>query len=297
MLAQQIFNGIVVGSVYALFSLGFTLVFGVQRVLNLAHGALLMAGAFVSYSLIVPLGLPAPLAIVIAIVVGGLLGVLLEFVAFRPLRRRGGSEAAAMISSIGANMVMISVVQQLSGAQIYSFPFGTFPYRVFVVLGLRISLLQVAILLTVILLTAALVYGIYGSPFGRQVRAVAIRERTAALLGINTGSVFALTFFLAGALAAAAGVIIGIAFNSIHFLMGENLLLRAFVVVVLGGMGSITGSLVAGLLLGLVQTLTTTYISSQLSDAIIFGLLFVGLLIVPNGLFPGMHREPRVGRQ
>jgi branched-chain amino acid transport system permease protein len=141
------------------------------------------------------------------------------------------------------------------------------------------------------------VYCIYGSPFGRQVRAVAIRERTAALLGIDTDRVFAVTFFLAGALAGAAGVVVGVAFNSIHFLMGESLLLRAFVVVVLGGMGSISGSLVAGLLLGLVQVLTTTYVSSQLSDAIIFGLLFLALLVAPNGLFPGMHRDLRVGRQ
>jgi branched-chain amino acid transport system permease protein len=297
MLTQQIFNGLVVGSVYALFSLGFTLVFGVQRILNLAHGALLMAGAFAAYYLVMRAGIPIVPAFVLAIAVGALLGAVLEYTTFRPLRRRGGGEAAAMISSIGANMVLISIAQQLSNAQVYGFPFGTFPHHVFLVMGLRISLLQIFILVSVTALTALLVYGIFGSSFGRQVRAVAINERTASLLGIDVDRIYTLTFVIAGTLAAAAGLIIAVAFNSIHFLMGENLLLRAFVVVVLGGMGSIAGSLAAGLVLGLVQTLTTTYISSQLSDAIIFGLLFVVLLIKPNGLFPGLHREARVGRQ
>lgn len=297
MLAQQIFNGLVVGGVYALFSLGFTLVFGVQRILNLAHGALLMGGAFAGYYLIMRAGMPVVPAFAIAIAFGALLGAIVEFTAFRPLRKRGGGEAAALISSIGANMVLISIAQQMSNAQIYGFPFDTFPYHVFTVMGLRISVQQLVILGIVIALTALLVYAIFGSAFGRQVRAVAISERTANLLGINTDSIYTLTFVIAGALAATAGVIIAVAFNSIHFLMGENLMLRAFVVVVLGGMGSISGSLIAGILLGLVQTLTTTYVSSQLSDAIIFGLLFVVLLVKPNGLFPGLQRETRAGRQ
>lgn len=297
MLAQQVFNGIVVGSVYALFSLGFTLVFGVLNVLNLAHGALLMVGAFVGYYLVMRAGLPIVPAFAIAIVAGALAGLALEFTAFRPIRRRGGTEGAALISSIGANMVLISLAQQVSNAQVLGFPFGTFPYHVYTIVGLRVSLQQLVILAVVGVLTSVLVWVIYGTVFGRQVRAVATSERTASLLGIHPDRVYSLVFLIAGALAAVAGVIVAVAFNSIYFLMGENMLLRVFVVVVLGGMGSIGGSLAAGIVLGLVQTLTTTYISSQLSDAIIFGLLFVVLMIKPNGLFPGLRGEIVGGRR
>jgi branched-chain amino acid transport system permease protein len=296
MLTQQILNGVVVGSVYALFSLGFTLVFGVQNILNLAHGALLMSGAFSAYYFVMHLGLPIIPAFTISIAFGAALGALLEFTAFRPLRKRGGNEAAALISSIGANMVIISIAQQLSGAQIYSFPFGTFPYQTFVFFDIRVSLQQMAILFCVTVMTGLLLFIIYWTSFGRQVRAVSISARTSALLGINADRMYFYTFLIAGAMAATAGIIVGVAFNSIHFLMGENMLLRAFVVVVLGGMGSIVGSLVAGLLLGIVQTLTTTYVSSQLSDVVIFGILFIALLVKPNGLFPGMQRDSPVGR-
>jgi branched-chain amino acid transport system permease protein len=307
MLAQQLVNGIVVGSVYALFALGFTLVFGVHHILNLAHGSVSMWGAFVGLIAVAPSALwpetslptpflPLPLAFILAMLSGGLIGVLLDLVAFRPLRKRKASEFAALVSSIGASLILLSVAQQLSRTGILRFPFDTFPVEIFRFAGMRMSLLQITILVSVGVLFFALVLYLYRTSFGRQVRAVAVNERTATLLGVNPTAVYLQIFFISGALAGAAGVLIGLAFNSVHFLMGEPYLLRAFVVVVLGGLGSVIGAVVAGLALGLIQTLTVVYISSGLSDAIIFSILFLMLLIKPTGFFPGLRRDSRVVR-
>lgn len=296
MLAQQLLNGLVTGSTYALFALGFTLVFGVLHVLNLAHGAVFMIGALAGLYSVTAADLPLPVALVLAMLVGGLLSVAVDWLALRPLRQRGANEFAAIISTLGIAQVLMSAGQAISGTQIMRFPFGTFPVVIYQAWGVRISLLQVVILLLSFALAAGLLAFLFRTSFGRQIRAVAIAERTASLLGIRTGAVYFQTFFISGALAGAAGVIIGLAFNSVHFLMGEPYLLRAFVVIVLGGLGSIGGALVGGLLLGLIQTFTVSYLSSSLSDAIIYSLLFCILLLKPSGLFGKLHIETRVVR-
>jgi branched-chain amino acid transport system permease protein len=296
MLTQQLLNGLFVGSVYALFALGFTLVFGVLNILNLAHGAVFMWGAFIGLYSVTQLGLPLPVAFLLAMLGAGILSVLVDLLVFRPMRKRNSDEFGALVASLGANLVLISIAQQVSNARILSFPFGTFPVEIFTFLGLRVSLLQITMVLCLVVLAGLLLYFVYVLPFGRQVRAVAVSERTAVLLGVNPTSVYLRTFFIAGALAGAAGVIIGLAFNSVQFLMGEPMMLRAFVVIILGGMGSIRGAIVAGLLLGVVQTTVVTYLSSQLSDAIIFALLFFALLLKPTGFFRGLRPITRVAR-
>jgi branched-chain amino acid transport system permease protein len=297
MIAQQLLNGLVVGSVYALFALGFTLIFGVHHILNLAHGAVFMWGAFVGLFAVTKFDLPFPLAFVLAILVAGLLSVVLDWTAFRPLRKRGAPEFSAIISSIGAGLILMNIAQRLSETRVLRYPFGTFPVEVYTLLGLRITLIQATIVLGAAVIVAALLAYLFYTSFGRQIRAVAVNERTASLLGVNPDFVYFQTFFISGALAGAAGVLIGIAFNSVHFLMGEPYMLRAFVVIVLGGLGSIMGALVAGLLLGLIQTLTVAYVSTGLSDAIIFSLLFVTLLLRPTGFFGTLRREKRVARE
>lgn len=296
MLAQQLLNGVVVGSVYSLFALGFTLVFGINHVLNLAHGAVFTLGAFAALYGVTLLDLPLPLAALLAVLAGGLASLLLDIVCFRPLRRRQAPEFAAIVSSIGAGLILTSLAQQVSATQVMRFPFGTFPVVVWRVLGLRIQLLQLVIIGSVAVIVVALLLYLYRTELGRQVRAVAISGRTAQLLGINPAAVFAQVFFIAGGLAGAAGVLIGLAFNSVHYVMGEPLLLRAFVVVVLGGMGSIGGAVAAGLLLGVVQSLSVAYASSGVADAIIFGLLFLVLLVRPAGLFGAQAVVARVVR-
>jgi branched-chain amino acid transport system permease protein len=294
MLAQQLLNGVVVGAVYALFSLGLTLVFGMHRILNLAHGAVFMWGAFIGYFAVTKGGLPLAVAFGLAIVGAGLLSVALDLVVFRPLRRREGDEFGTIVASIGANLVLMHLAQQATNAQTLRFPFGIFPIKFFEFATLRISLQQIVILASVAVLVIALLLYLFRTNFGTDARAVAINEQTSMLLGVNPNAVYLSTFFIAGALAGAAGVILGIAFNSVSFVMGEPVMLQAFVVIVLGGLGSVTGAVLAGIMLGMIQTLTVVYISSELSDAVVFGLLFVVLLVRPTGFFAGIHTEHRV---
>ncbi len=284
MLAQQILNGLVVGSVYALFALGFTLVFGIHHLLNLAHGAVFMTGAFVAlYSVLA--GLPLWLGIVLAILACSLLSVLIEITAFRRLRKSGEAEFGAIISTLGADLIIVSLAQKVSASEVLRFPFDTFPVRIFEFAGLRVSMLQLFMTLCAFVLMLVLSYYLYRTPLGTRIRSVSGNERAAVLSGVNPNVVYFQTFFLSGALAGASGVLIGLAFNSIQFTMGEPFLLRGFVVIVLGGMGSIPGAMVAGLLFGMIQTLTSAYLPSGLTDAIIFSLLFVVLLVRPHGLF------------
>lgn len=284
MLIQQIINGLIVGGVYALFVLGFTIIFGIHKILNLAHGAVFMTGAFIGlYS--VEAGIPLPLAFILAMVGSGLTSVLIEITAFRRLRHSGEMEFGALISSLGANLIIVSLAQQISQTQVLRFPFDAFPTMVFRFLGLRVNLLQITMVVLAVIFVAILAYYLYRSSFGRQVRAVAANERASQLAGINPNAVYFQTFMIAGMLAGAAGVLVGLAFNSIHFLMGEPFLLRGFVVVILGGLGSIPGALIAGLTFGVVQTLTIAYLPSRLSDIIIYSILFLVLLVRPNGLF------------
>ena len=287
---QQVLNGIVVGSVYALFSLGFTLVFGLHRILNLAHGAVFMWGALVGLYATLG-GAPIYVAFALALLTGGGLGVALELGIFRPLRRRDGTEFSGIVASIGAALILMSIAQQVTDTQVLRYPVGVFPIVVYRFWGLRLSLLQIVMMASVAGLVLVLLYTVYRTSFGRQMRAVSASERTARLLGINPNLVYLKTFFISGALAGAAGMMIGIAFNSVNFLMGEPYMLRARVIIVLGGLGSIPGAVVAGLLLGLIQTFVIVTPYSGLSDAIIFGLLFLMLLIRPNGLFGAAQRD------
>lgn len=284
MLAQQLLNGIVVGGVYALFAIGLTLVFGVHKVLNLAHGGIFMLGAFAAlYS--VEAGLPLWAGFLIAAVGGGLLSVLVELTCFRPLRKTGEEEFGAIISSIGANLIFLTIAQKVSQTRVMRFPFDTFPIHIYSFFGLRVSALQVFMTLCAAVLVAVLTWYLNRTAYGRQIRTVAANERAATLLGINPNLVYFQTFFLAGALAGAAGVLVGLAFNSIHFMMGESFLLHGFIVLILGGLGSIPGALVAGLLFGVIQTFSFAYLPTQLSDIILFTSLFVILMVRPNGLF------------
>ena len=293
MLSQQIFNGLVSGMVYALFALGLSLVYGVHRVLNLAHGAVFMWGALIGLFVVVKLELPLWAALVVAMAFSGLTSVLLDYLAFRPLRLRHGDELATIVSSIGANLVMMNLAQQVTGAQILNFPLDIFPFENYRVGGLLISLQNIVIAGCALVLVGATAFYLFRTAFGSQVRAVAVNENMSQLVGINPQNIYFQTFFLSGALAGAAGVILGVAYNSVSYLMGEPMLLRAFAIVVLGGLGSVAGALIASLFFGVVEALTVSYASSQLSDMVMFFVLFIVLLVRPSGLFQGLHHEHR----
>jgi branched-chain amino acid transport system permease protein len=293
MFAQQVLNGLVSGMVYALFALGLSLVYGVHRVLNLAHGAVFMWGALVGLLVVVKFGLPLWAALIVAMAFSGLTSVLLDYLAFRPLRLRHGDELATIVSSIGANLILVNLAQQATGAQILNFPLDIVPFENYRVGGLLISLQNIVIAACALVLVGALAFYLFRTKFGSQVRAVAVNENMSRLIGVNPQKIYFQTFFISGALAGAAGVILGVAYNSVSYLMGEPMLLRAFAIIVLGGLGSVAGALIASLLFGVVEALTVSYASSQLSDMVTFSVLFIVLLIRPSGLFQGLHHEHR----
>jgi branched-chain amino acid transport system permease protein len=286
MIAQQLLNGLVLGGVYALFALGFTLIFGIHRIMNMAHGAVFMTGAFIGLYT-VRAGMPLWVALPVAMVGAGLVSILIEMIAFKPLRKLAlaDAELASIISSIGAGLIVLSIGQYVSKTETMRFPFGTVSVQAIEVLGLRVTMLQLLMLAVAVLGVGLLAFYLYRTAQGRQIRAVAGNYRAAQLLGVNPDAIFYQTFFLSGALAGAAGVMVGLAFNAVQFLMGEPFLLKAFVAIIIGGLGSVPGALIGGLVLGLLQSLSAAYLPSLLVDAVIFMLLFVILMIRPDGLF------------
>ena len=291
MIAQQLLNGLVLGGVYALFALGFTLIFGIHRIMNMAHGAVFMSGAMIGLYCVRG-GLPLWIALPAAMFGAGLISIVVEIVAFKPLRKiaLADAELASIISSIGAGLIITSIAQYISKTETMRFPFGTVAPGAMVVLGLRVTTLQLMMLGLSCSLVVLLALYLYRTPQGRQIRAVAGNFRAAQLLGVNPNVIFLQTFFLCGALAGAAGVLVGLAFNAIHFMMGDPFMLKAFVAIVLGGLGSMRGALVGGLVLGLLQTMAAAYLDPLLVDALVFSTLLVILLVRPEGLFgQGSH--------
>jgi branched-chain amino acid transport system permease protein len=294
---QQLFNGLVVGSVYGLFALGFSLQFGVNHVLNMAFGSVFMWGAFAGLYALTSFDVPFAVALLTGMLAGGAVSVVLDFVAFLPLRRREAPAFATMVSSIGANLIMLALAQKLSNTQVMRFPFDAFPVVIFRAFGLRVQLLQLLVMGSAVLLVVGLMAILYRTGFGRRIRAVAFSELTSRLLGISARTVNAQVFFLSGMLAGFAGVLIGVSFNSVHYLMGEPFLMQGFVAIILGGLGSMPGALVGGLLIGVVQSLSYAYISSAAAEGITFLVLFFVILIRPTGLFGHPGAVMRVQRR
>ncbi|MGH7707648.1 MAG: branched-chain amino acid ABC transporter permease [Vulcanimicrobiaceae bacterium] len=284
MLLQQLANGIFIGAVYALFAVGYTLVFGILDILNLAHASIFMAAAFIALALAVH-GTPIPLAFGGAIVGAGIVGIILDRIAFAPLRRRSAGMLVPLISSIGFALVVQGIVRTIFGPEEYRF--GDLPIATaqFHVAGLTFGLLDVTVLVVALLLVAGLSYVLRATTLGRNIRAVAEDRVAAALLGIDIERTIALTFFIASALGGAAGILTGLQFNSVSLDMGSRIELKGLAVIILGGMGSVTGAVVGALLLGVVEALSVAYISSSYRDAIAFGVMFVILVVRPRGLF------------
>lgn len=282
---QQIANGLFQGAVYALFALGFTLVFGVLDILNLAHASVFMWAAMVAWFLVAEMGVPFFLALPAAIVFAGLMGWLLDLIAFRPLRRRGAPQLSALISSLGLVAVLEGAALGLLGPQTRRFPPDAYPNDTITLGPIVFSIIQPLNLLIAALMMVGLHLLVQRTSLGRQMRAVAESPRTAALLGINVDRVVAITFMLASALGGAAGVLFGVTFNAISFEMGARMELKGLAIIILGGMGSIPGSVVGGFLLGLIEVFSVAVLSSGLRDAVAFSVLFLILLIRPSGLF------------
>jgi branched-chain amino acid transport system permease protein len=285
MFAQQLVNAISLGSVYALFALGFTLVFGVLDVINLSHGAIFMLGSYTALLLVNQFALPLWLAMLIAMAISGAIGLLVDFIVLRPLRARNAPHLAPMIATIGVAIMLTNLAQGLFGAENKRFPQGSFPEDVLDWGNIQITTLQIAIIVISFALMIALLVAMQRTQLGRALRAIAESPKAAYLLGINVDGLFYLTSFAAAALGGAAGVLIGLSFNAISPFMGQPMLHKGIAVIILGGMGDIRGALIGGLFLGFAEVLTVAYISSDVRDGVAFGLLFLILLIRPSGLF------------
>lgn len=281
---QQLVNGVFLGSIYALFAMGYTLVFGVLDLLNLAHQAVFMLGAFIGWVLVVEAGWPLWAAVIGAVAAGAVLGLLIERVAFAPLRRRPDAHFAGLISSIALAIVMVAVALGVFGPDTLRFPPGAFPETRFSFAGATISLVQLLILVTAVAMMLGLNWLVASTRLGRAMRAVAENPKAARLLGIDVERVTVITFMLSSALGAAAGILFALAFNSIRVEMGLAIELKGLAVIIVGGMGSLPGALLGGLALGLAEVFSVARIGSGWRDAVAFGLLFAILLLRPQGL-------------
>jgi branched-chain amino acid transport system permease protein len=281
---QQIINTLFQGSIYALFALGYTLIFGVLDILNLAHSAVFMLGAFMALLLVTKAGLNIIAAFVLAMVGTGLLGILLDRIAFAPLRARGASHLAPLISSIAMAIIFQSAALGLFGGLVYRFPPGTAPSANLGAGGVHADLLQVIIFGVAVALMIGLQLLLQRTRLGKSIRAVAENQRAAKLLGINVEAVIATTFCISSALGGAAGVLVGLSLNAISPDMGQAIELKGLAVIIIGGMGSIPGAVIAGFLLAATEVFTISFISSTVRDAIAFSLLFLVLLIWPSGI-------------
>jgi branched-chain amino acid transport system permease protein len=272
--------------VYALFALGYTLIFGILDTLNLAHAAIFMLGAFSALVLVTEAGASIWLAMLGAMAVCAGLGILLERIAFAPLRRRPDTHLAGLISSIAVATMFEAFALWRFEARTQRFPSGTFADQPVPVLGVNISELQLLILAVALVLMGLLQFIVRRTRLGAAMRAVAESERAARVVGIDVERVILVTFALASALGGAAGVLYGLAFNSISPDMGRSIELRGLAVIIVGGMGSIPGAVLGGFLLGLVEVMSVALTGqSSYRDAIAFATLFLILMLRPSGLF------------
>jgi branched-chain amino acid transport system permease protein len=285
MLEQQLVNALSLGSVYALFALGFTLVFGVLGVINLSHGAVFMLGAYVALQSVTKLAFPLWAALLTAFVVSGVTGLAIDLLVLKPLRRRNAPHLIPMIATIGIAIFFNSASQGVFGAENLRFPSDLLPDEQLHFANVQVSVLEVAIIGLSFALMAGLLLVLRKTRHGRALRAIAESPKAAALLGINVEGLFHLTSTLAAALGGLSGVLIALYSNAVFPLMGQPMLHKGIAVIILGGMGDIRGALIGGLFLGFAEVMSVAYIGSTMRDAVAFGLLFIVLLLRPQGMF------------
>ncbi|MFB6468333.1 branched-chain amino acid ABC transporter permease [Cytobacillus sp. Hz8] len=293
MFIEQLINGITLGSIYAIVALGFTLVFGVLGIINMAHGEIFMFGAFIGVLVTSTFGAPLWLAFLAAIIITGLLGYLLEAVALRPLRNKQGvSHLAPLISTIGVSIFLENLTHHLFGPGNHPFrtPFADIHFEIG---SITVYIVQIAIFVIAVILMIALSTWLGKTRAGRALRATAENLETASILGVDTKKIITLTVIIASAMGGIAGILVGMAFNSVTPQMGLSIGLKGLAIIILGGMGSVKGAMVGGLILGLAETFLVAYGDSGYRDAIAFIAIIVILLIRPQGLFGQKISEVR----
>lgn len=285
MLAQQFINALSLGGVYALFALGFTLVFGVLNVINLAHGAVFMIGAYAALQAVTQLRLPLLAGIFVAMLVTGIAGWILDKWIFAPLRARRAPHLAPMIATIGVATCLTSTIEGYFGAENRRFAGDLLPAETLSFADVQITWLELRIILLAFVLMGLLLWALKYTRVGRALRGVSESPKAAALLGVDVEGLFRATSVLGAMLGGVAGVLIALYSNAVFPHMGQPMLHKGIAVVILGGMGDIRGALLGGFFLGFAEVFSVAYIGSNMRDAVAFGLLFTILLLRPQGLF------------
>jgi len=287
-LLQQLINGISLGSIYALIALGYTMVYGIIKLINFAHGDIYMVGAYVAFFATTTLKLSFLPALLLAMVVAAIVGVIIERLAYRPLRY--APRIAILITAIGVSLLLEYGGILLVSPQPRTFP-AIFQAQVFTFGNIVVNSQQVLILAVALSLMVILTYVVQRTKIGKAMRAVSFDTDAARLMGINVDRVISITFAIGSSLAAAAGMLVGVYYNSIDPLMGIMPGLKAFVAAVLGGIGIIPGAMLGGIILGIIEAMVSGFISSTFRDAAAFAILIIILLFKPSGLLGKNVRE------
>ena len=294
LLPQTLVNGLTLGSVYALIALGYSMVYGILRLLNFAHGDIYMIGAYIGYGVLLltfsneqallPTALIIVIMLIVAMVGAGIVSVAVERFAYRPLRY--APRIAPLISALGVSFILQNMVQITVSPRPLSYGSGTLiPTTATLDLGnLKIHAARLLVIGAALVLMLALTWFVRSTRLGRAMRAVSMDLDAAAMMGVNVNQVIVATFFIGAALAGGAGVLVGVVFFSIRHTMGFQAGLKGFTAAVLGGIGSMPGAALGGILLGLIEAFASVYISATFVDAIVFLLLVLILLIRPSGL-------------
>ena len=283
-------NGISLGSVYALIALGYTMVYGIAKMLNFAHGDVIMIGAYVAFTAVSGMGMPPVVGVLLSVVACTVLGVLIERIAYKPLRK--ASKLAVLITAIGVSYFLQNVALLIYGANTKSFTsVVTIPALKLMDDKLVISGETIVTVVACLIIMAGLMTFMKYSKSGRAMLAVSEDSGAAQLMGVNVNATIALTFAIGSALAAIAGVLMCSSYPALTPYTGSMPGIKAFVAAVFGGIGSIPGAFIGGILLGVIEILSKAYISSQLADAIVFAVLIIVLLVKPTGLLGKQIQE------
>ena len=286
--AQQLVNGVQIGSVYALVAIGYTMVYGIAKMINFAHGDIIMVGSYVALLFFQSSGLPVWGVIAATAAVSAVLGVTIERLAYKPLR--GGSRMSALITTIGVSLMLQNGFLLIFGSSPKPFP-NHFTGEGFTLGGVTESRLTAITLVVTVVLMVQLTQFVNRTRVGKAMRAVSEDQGAAQLMGINIDTSISITFAIGSALAAVAAVLYSSTYPLINPYMGSMLGLRAFIAAVIGGIGVIPGAMIGGFIIGIAEALIKRYISSAMADAIVFALLIIVLLVKPSGLLGRNERE------
>ncbi len=287
---QQLINGLAIGGIYALIALGYTMVYGVLKLINFAHGELFTIGGYLGCTLLISYGLSSYFSMTLVMIFVflvvffsiALLGILLERIAYRPLRK--AHRLSVVVSALGASIFLQNAIMLFYGPRPYVYPEDFRPTYIVDIMGLSIPIMRIIVLLGTLLSMFILYFFVNKTRLGRAIQAVAFDQDTAKLMGININQIITLVFFIGAGLGGIAGVMVGMYYGQVNFTMGWVYGLKAFTAAILGGIGNIPGAILGGLLIGVIEALASSYFAIAWKDAVVFFVLIVILVFRPTGL-------------